>query len=58
METLKLKRDFESAEVLVLCKKELFLQTETGDTIRSVYPVDKELALLLGEVFTKEVLFE
>jgi len=49
----KIKR----ADALVLCKHELFLQLIGGETIDTVYPCAKELAVLLGAIFGKEVEF-
>ena len=54
----KLKEDIKRADALVLCKGELFLQLIGGDTIDTIYPCADELALLLGDIFEKEVNFE
>ena len=53
-----LKEKVKRADALVLCKGELFLQKIGGETIETVYPCARELALLLGEVFEKEVNLE
>ena len=46
------------ADALVLCKSELFLQKAGGDTIDTVYPCAREIAVLLSELFTKDISFE
>ena len=46
-----------AADALVLCKGELFLQKIGGETIDTVYPCAKEIAVLLGEMFEKPVEF-
>ncbi len=54
----ELKEKMKAADALVLCKSELFLQRIGGDTIDTIYPCAKVLALLLGDLFGKEVSFE
>jgi len=52
-----LNNKIKKADVLVLCKSELFLQKIGGETIDSIYPCAKEIAELLGELYAKEVEF-
>ena len=56
VEELKIK--IAQSDALVLCKSELFLQLNGGDTIDSMYPCSKELALLIGVLCGKDVFFE
>ncbi len=56
--TEELKEKIKQADALVLCKSELFLQRIGGETIATVYPCARELALLLGDIFGKKVDFE
>ena len=52
-----LKSKIEQSDALVLCKGELFMQKIGGDTIDSIYPCAKEIALLLGKLLKKDVEF-
>ncbi len=58
MDVEALKDKIKQADALVLCKSELFLQRIGNDTIDTIYPCAKELALLLGDIFGKPVGFE
>lgn len=53
----ELKKKIRSADTLVLCKSELFLQLIGGETIDTIYPCARDLALLIGDIFEKEVAF-
>lgn len=45
-----------TANLLVLCKEELFFQDKNGNSITVIYPVSKEAAVLIAYFLNKPVM--
>ncbi len=44
------------ADALVLCKRELFFQTNEGETKGIIYPVGYEAAMIIAAYFDKPIM--
>lgn len=49
-------KSLHEADALVLCKGELFFQTNEGETLASIYPVGDEVAMIIAVYFDKPIM--
>jgi hypothetical protein len=47
---------WKKATALVLCKEELFFQTDTGETLDSIYPVGEDAACIIAIYFNLPIM--